>query len=59
MIQAVSELVTDFPEIAEVDLNPVLAAEDGATAVDARFIVDVRGGARAAALRAGGDPRRR
>jgi predicted CoA-binding protein len=40
IIQAVSELVTDFPEITEVDLNPVLATEDGATAVDARFIVD-------------------
>src|SRR3954464_1866640 len=39
IIQAVSELVTDFPEITEVDLNPVLATEDGATAVDARFIV--------------------
>ena len=25
IIQAVSELVTDFPEITEVDLNPVLA----------------------------------
>ena len=25
MIQRVSELVTDFPEITEVDLNPVLA----------------------------------
>jgi acetyl coenzyme A synthetase (ADP forming)-like protein len=40
IIQAVSELVTDFPEITEVDLNPVLATESGATAVDARFIVD-------------------
>jgi acetyl coenzyme A synthetase (ADP forming)-like protein len=40
IIQAVSELVTDFPEITEVDLNPVLATERGATAVDARFIVD-------------------
>jgi acetyl coenzyme A synthetase (ADP forming)-like protein len=39
MIEAVSELVTDFPEIVEVDLNPVLAREDGATAVDARFVV--------------------
>src|ERR671917_548340 len=39
MIQAVSQLVTDFPEIVEVDLNPVLAREDGATAVDARFVV--------------------
>jgi acetyl coenzyme A synthetase (ADP forming)-like protein len=40
IIQAVSELVADFPEITEVDLNPVLATEGGATAVDARFIVD-------------------
>jgi acetyl coenzyme A synthetase (ADP forming)-like protein len=39
MIQAVSQLVTDFEEITEVDLNPVLAREDGATAVDARFVV--------------------
>jgi acetyl coenzyme A synthetase (ADP forming)-like protein len=38
IIQAVSDLVTDFPEITEVDLNPVLAREDGATAVDARFV---------------------
>jgi acetyl coenzyme A synthetase (ADP forming)-like protein len=37
---AVSELVTDFPEITEVDLNPVLATPEGSTAVDARFIVD-------------------
>jgi acetyl coenzyme A synthetase (ADP forming)-like protein len=43
IIQAVSELVTDFPEITEVDLNPVLATENGATAVDARFIVDFTG----------------
>jgi acetyl coenzyme A synthetase (ADP forming)-like protein len=39
MIEAVSQLVTDFEEITEVDLNPVLAREDGATAVDARFVV--------------------
>jgi acetyl coenzyme A synthetase (ADP forming)-like protein len=38
-IQAVSELVSDFPEITEVDLNPVLASEHGAVAVDARFLV--------------------
>ena len=31
--------MTDFPEITEVDLNPVLAREDGAIAVDARFVV--------------------
>ena len=39
MIVRVSRLVADFPEIVEVDLNPVLATEDGATAVDARFVV--------------------
>jgi acetyl coenzyme A synthetase (ADP forming)-like protein len=38
-IEAVSQLVADFPEITEVDLNPVLAREDGAVAVDARFVV--------------------
>jgi acetyl coenzyme A synthetase (ADP forming)-like protein len=38
-IEAVSELVTDFPQITEVDLNPVLASEEGAVAVDARFVV--------------------
>ncbi len=40
MIARVSELVTDFPEITEVDLNPVLAQENGAIAVDARFVVE-------------------
>jgi acetyl coenzyme A synthetase (ADP forming)-like protein len=39
MIERVSHLVSDFPEITEVDLNPVLATEDGATAVDARLVV--------------------
>jgi acetyl coenzyme A synthetase (ADP forming)-like protein len=38
-IEAVSELIADFLEITEVDLNPVLASEDGAVAVDARFVV--------------------
>ena len=38
-IEAVSQLVSDFPEITEVDLNPVLATEQGAVAVDARFLV--------------------
>jgi acetyl coenzyme A synthetase (ADP forming)-like protein len=39
MIERVSRLVADFPEITEVDLNPVLASENGATAVDARLLV--------------------
>jgi acetyl coenzyme A synthetase (ADP forming)-like protein len=35
----VGRLVADFPQIAEVDLNPVIARPDGAIAVDARIRV--------------------
>ncbi|MET9433776.1 acetate--CoA ligase family protein [Streptomyces sp. NPDC006551] len=38
-IRRVSQLVTDFPEIAEVDLNPVIATPQGATAADIRVIL--------------------
>ncbi len=37
VITAVSRLVTDHPEIDELDLNPVIARPDGAVAVDARI----------------------
>jgi acetyl coenzyme A synthetase (ADP forming)-like protein len=40
MIQNLSRLVDDFPEIAEVDLNPVVASRSGATAADVRILVD-------------------
>jgi len=40
IIENVSALVGDFPEISEVDLNPIFARPDGATAVDARLLVD-------------------
>ncbi|MCS7484027.1 acetate--CoA ligase family protein [Umezawaea endophytica] len=40
LITRVSDLVTDFPQLAEVDLNPVLATPTGATAVDVRILVD-------------------
>ena len=40
IIVKVSALVSDFPEIREVDLNPVLADADGATAVDSVMTVD-------------------
>ena len=40
MIQRVSELVTDFPEISELDLNPVFATEQGAIAADVRIVID-------------------
>jgi acetyl coenzyme A synthetase (ADP forming)-like protein len=40
LIQRVSELVGDFPEIAEMDLNPVFATSTGAIAADVRIVVD-------------------
>src|ERR1700682_6190966 len=40
IIERVSRLVSDFPEISEVDLNPVFATPQGATAVDVRILVD-------------------
>jgi acyl-CoA synthetase (NDP forming) len=38
-IRRVSQLVGDFPEIAEVDLNPVIATPEGALAADIRIIL--------------------
>jgi acetyl coenzyme A synthetase (ADP forming)-like protein len=40
MIERVSSLVADFPEISEMDLNPVFASEHGATAADVRIVLD-------------------
>jgi acetyl coenzyme A synthetase (ADP forming)-like protein len=37
VIVAVSKLVSENPDIAEIDLNPVIARPDGCTAVDARI----------------------
>ena len=36
---ALSDLVIDFPEIAELDINPLLADANGVIALDARVIV--------------------
>jgi acetyl coenzyme A synthetase (ADP forming)-like protein len=44
LICRVSDLVSDFPQLAEVDLNPVLATPNGATAVDVRILVDKTAG---------------
>jgi len=40
IIVRVSKLVSDFPEIIELDLNPVFATKDDAIAADVRIVVD-------------------
>ena len=40
LIRNVSRLVADFPEIAEMDLNPVFASKKGAVAADVRIVCD-------------------
>ncbi|HET9762536.1 MAG TPA: acetate--CoA ligase family protein [Casimicrobiaceae bacterium] len=40
VIQSVSQLVADFAEISEMDLNPVFATPTGATAADVRIVCD-------------------
>lgn len=39
LLVKVAQLIADFPEIREIDLNPVLADETGVIAVDARMSV--------------------
>jgi acetyl coenzyme A synthetase (ADP forming)-like protein len=40
VIERVSQLVSDFPEIGELDLNPVFATAKGAIAADVRIVID-------------------
>ncbi|GAA0401688.1 acetate--CoA ligase family protein [Acrocarpospora corrugata] len=40
MIERVGALISDHPEIAEVDLNPVFASATGAVAADVRILLD-------------------
>ncbi len=42
LIVNVSQLVADFPEISELDLNPVFATASGATAADVRVVLDFK-----------------
>jgi acetyltransferase len=35
-----SQLVVDFPEIEEIDVNPLIVNENNAVAVDARIVID-------------------
>jgi acyl-CoA synthetase (NDP forming) len=39
ILQRVAQLAADHPEIAEVDINPVIVHEKGASVVDARIII--------------------
>jgi acyl-CoA synthetase (NDP forming) len=40
MLLRVSQLVTDFPMIRELDINPVLATPEGVIAADARVLIE-------------------
>jgi len=35
-----SQLVSDFPEIGEMDINPLIASENSVVAVDARIVIE-------------------
>ncbi|MCG1002934.1 MULTISPECIES: acetate--CoA ligase family protein [Halobacterium] len=39
-VQRLSQLVTDFPAILELDVNPLLATADGVQALDVRLTID-------------------
>ena len=39
-IQRISQLVTDFPAITELDINPIVATPEGVSAVDLRLTLD-------------------
>jgi len=40
VIERLSQLVMDFPAIVELDVNPLVATPEGATAVDLRLTID-------------------
>lgn len=40
VMQRVSEMVCELPEVVEMDINPLVADEQGVVAVDARFIIN-------------------
>ena len=42
VVVAVGRLATEHPEIAACDINPLILSADGATAVDALVVVDLR-----------------
>jgi acetyltransferase len=40
LLTTLSNIVVDFPEIAEIDINPLVIADGKACAVDARIVID-------------------
>jgi acetyltransferase len=40
VVMRFSYLIADYPEISEIEINPLLAGMDGAVALDARAVVD-------------------
>lgn len=50
VLVTVSQLLADIPELAELDINPLLANEEGVIALDARIRVSARGPAGAASF---------
>jgi acyl-CoA synthetase (NDP forming) len=47
LVHRLGRLAEDFPEVSELDLNPVIAGPDRCVAVDARVCVGTRAGERA------------
>jgi acyl-CoA synthetase (NDP forming) len=47
LVNRLGRLAEDFPEVRELDLNPVLAGPDGCVAVDARVRLSARPSERA------------
>ena len=46
VIRRLGQLAIDFPEILELDINPLLAQAQGATAIDARVRIGKEGRAK-------------
>jgi acetyl-CoA synthetase (ADP-forming) len=42
VITKVGEIITDFPEVMEIDINPLIVFDKGLVAVDARIVINDR-----------------